>query len=80
MATYRQHLEEQAKQEREREKEFDAAVTAELEKQWAGRLEQWRKERQARRKLMQEVMDTRKKQLEEQSKIFGAIASLHCYK
>ncbi len=67
VARYRQYLQEQAKLESEREKEFDAAVTAELEKQWRGRLEQWKKEREARRKLMQEVMETRKQQIEELS-------------
>ena len=68
IAKYRQYLDEQAQQEREREKEFEAVVTAELEKQWRGRIEQWKKEREARRKLMQEVMETRKKQIEEHSK------------
>jgi len=68
VARYRKYLEEQAQKEREREKAFEAIVIAELEKQWRVRVEQWKKEREARRKLMQEVMETRKKQIQEQSK------------
>lgn len=68
MRIYREYLAEQAHEEEQREKELDTLVNAEVEKNWAKRLEQWRKEREARRKLMQDVLDTRKKQIEEKCK------------
>lgn len=68
MRIYREYLAEQAREEERREKELDTLVNAEVEKNWAKRLEQWRKEREARRKLMQDVLDTRKKQIEEKCK------------
>lgn len=65
MRIYREHLAEQAREEEKREREVDALVNSEVEKQWAKRLEQWRKEREARKKLMQDVLNERKKQVEE---------------
>lgn len=65
MRIYREHLAEQAREEEKREREVDALVNSEVEKQWAKRLEQWRKEREARMKLMQDVLNERKKQVEE---------------
>ena len=53
------------KKKEDREKELDALIQAEVEKQWARRLEQWKQEKAARRKLMQDVLNTRKKQIEE---------------
>ena len=68
MRIYWEYLAEQAREEEQRDKELDTLVNAEVEKNWAKRLEQWRKEREARRKLMQDVLDTRKKQIEEKCK------------
>ena len=68
MRIYREYLAEQAREEERREKELDTLVNAEVEKNWAKRLEQWRKEREARRKLMQDVLNTRKTQIEEKCK------------
>lgn len=65
MQKYRDYLATQAQEEEKREKELDALVNAEVQKQWAKRVEQWRMERQARKKLMQDVLDTRKKQIQE---------------
>lgn len=65
MRIYREHLAEQAREEEKREREVDALVNSEVEKQWAKRLEQWRKEREARKRLMQDVLNERKKQVEE---------------
>ena len=62
---YRTYLQEQAEENAKLEKELDAIVSAEVEKQWARRLAQWRKERDARKKLMQDVLETRKKQVQE---------------
>lgn len=65
MHIYREYLAKQRKEEEEREKELDVLIQEEVEKQWARRLEQWRQEKVARRKLMQDVLDTRKRQVEE---------------
>ena len=65
MHIYRDYLDKQKKEEEEREKELDALIQGEVEKQWARRIEQWRQEKAARKKLMQDVLNTRKKQIEE---------------
>ena len=65
MHIYHDYLDKQKKEEEEREKELDSLIQAEVEKQWARRIEQWRQEKVARKKLMQDVLDTRKRQIEE---------------
>ena len=65
---YRNYLAEAKEQERERELELESALSAEVQKQWAKRVEQWRKEREARRKLMDDVLKTRKEQIKEKCK------------
>ncbi|KAJ3102857.1 Cilia- and flagella-associated protein 53 [Phlyctochytrium planicorne] len=63
MQLYREHLLEQQKIEREREKEIDRLQREENDKLWRNRSEKWRKEQLARDTLMQEVLDGRKEQL-----------------
>ena len=46
---------------------MDDLVTSEVRRQWAKRAEQWKKEKEARKKLMKDVIDTRRKQIEERS-------------
>ena len=70
MAIYREYLAKQRKEEEEREKELDVLIQAEVEKQWARRLEQWRQEKAARKKLMQDVLDTRKQQIKEKCQFY----------
>ena len=65
MLRYREYLAEQAREEERLEQELDRLVTAEVEKQWAKRRDAWRREREARRQLMQDVLQTRRKQIEE---------------
>ena len=65
MHIYREYLDKQKKEEEEREKGLDALIQGEVEKQWARRIEQWRQEKAARKKLMQDVLNTRKQQIEE---------------
>ena len=65
MLRYREYLAEQAREEERMEQELDRMVTAEVEKQWAKRREAWRREREARRQLMQDVLRTRRSQIEE---------------
>ncbi|CAI8040664.1 Cilia- and flagella-associated protein 53 [Geodia barretti] len=62
---YRSYLAEAKREERQREQELDSLLTAEVEKQWAKRTQQWRKEREARRKLMDDVLKTRRQQIKE---------------
>ncbi len=69
MNLYRQYLAEQAKEEERVERELDALINSEVAKQWAKRTEQWKREREARAKLMQEVLDTRKQQIKEKCKL-----------
>ena len=61
---YRSFLAEAEKKERQRELELDALLSVEVEKQWAKRAAQWRKEREARRKLMDDVMKARRQQVQ----------------
>jgi hypothetical protein len=62
---YRSYLAEAKREERQREQELDSLLSAEVEKQWAKRTQQWRKEREARRKLMDDVLKTRRQQIKE---------------
>ena len=63
MQQYRQHLIEQRKIEEVREKELDSLINVEVEKQWNKRVENWRMEKQARNKLMKDVLEDRKIQV-----------------
>lgn len=49
---------------------MDALLTAEVEQQWGKRVAQWRKEKEARRKLMDDVMQTRRQQVQEKCEMF----------
>lgn len=69
MRIYREHLAEQAREEEKRERELDGLLTAQVEKQWAKRMEQWRKEREARKKLMKDVMENRRVQIQEKCRL-----------
>ena len=66
---YRSYLAEAKREERQREQELDSLLSAEVEKQWARRTEQWHKEREARRKLMDDVMKTRRQQIQEKCRL-----------
>lgn len=48
--------------------ELDSLLNREVEQQWAKRMAQWCTEREARRKLMDDVMKTRRQQVQEKSK------------
>jgi hypothetical protein len=65
MQMYRQHLAEQKAEEERREKEVNELVAMEVEKQWAKRIAQWRKEREARKRLLDDVIHTRQQQIKE---------------
>lgn len=62
---YRKYLQEQMRLEQQREAEIDRMISAEVERQWQKRLSQWAKERNARKRLMEEVLAIRRQQVEE---------------
>ncbi|KAM9329687.1 cilia- and flagella-associated protein 53 [Gastrophryne carolinensis] len=62
---YRQYLAEQLDEEKRQEREMDKLIEAELEKSWAKRAEQLRLEKEARNRLMRDVLDTRRLQIKE---------------
>lgn len=74
MNLYRQYRADQAREEERVERELDALITSEVAKQWAKRTEQWKREREARAKLMQEVLDSRKQQIKEKRKLASHIS------
>ena len=55
------------KEEEERERELERLVNEEVEKKWAHTMKQYRLERDARQKLLANVMKTREEQIEERS-------------
>ncbi len=65
MRIYRQHLQEQAEEERRREKELDTVVSVEVEKQWEKKMDHWQREAEARQKLLHDVLDIRKEQVQD---------------
>ncbi|KAM3937562.1 cilia- and flagella-associated protein 53 [Leptodactylus fuscus] len=62
---YRQYLAQQLEEEKRQEREMDKLIEAELEKSWAKRAEQLRLEKEARNRLMKDVMETRRLQIQE---------------
>lgn len=56
------------KEVEEREKDLERMVNDEVEKRWKHTMEQYKLEREARKQLMANVMQTRQQQVEERSK------------
>ncbi|KAI9344867.1 tumor suppressor, Mitostatin-domain-containing protein [Obelidium mucronatum] len=63
MQLYREHLLEQRRLERERDREIARLEKVEADKLWGARAEKWQKEQKARDKLMVEVLSGRRDQL-----------------
>ena len=59
----------QKEEEARREAEVDRLIDEDVEKMWQKKIAQWRIEREARNRLMQDVMETRKRQLQEKCKL-----------
>ena len=72
MAYCKTNRQEQA----DREKLLEKLVNEEVEKQWAKKMEQYRKEREARRRLMDNVLKSREQQIEERSELIGIVQSI----
>ncbi|KAJ6662943.1 hypothetical protein lerEdw1_010764 [Lerista edwardsae] len=62
---YRAYLAQQKEEERRQEKEMDKLRAEELEKMWVRRAENERAMKEARKRLLKEVLDTRRLQIEE---------------
>ncbi|KAJ3029351.1 UNVERIFIED_CONTAM: Cilia- and flagella-associated protein 53 [Siphonaria sp. JEL0065] len=63
MQLYREHLLEQRRLEKERDREIARMEKVEADKLWGARAEKWQKEQKARDKLMVEVLSGRRDQL-----------------
>ncbi|XP_067279903.1 cilia- and flagella-associated protein 53 [Pseudorasbora parva] len=62
---YREYLAEQLKEQKRQEDETEQLFESELQQAWARREAQWRLEKAARDRLMKDVMDTRRLQIQE---------------
>ncbi|XP_050400644.1 cilia- and flagella-associated protein 53 [Patella vulgata] len=60
---YRTYLQQLMEEERRKEKELDALCNEEVEKTWQKRLEGWRQERLARKRLLNDVLAGRAEQI-----------------
>ena len=62
---YRENLHRLMEEEKIRERELENLIQAEVEKMWQKRLAAWQTEREARKKLMQDVLAIRAQQVQE---------------
>ena len=67
-ARYNAYLQQMKKEEEEEERQLDKIIDTEVEKQWQKRLAQWRLEREARKQLLDNVLATRQKQVQDKRK------------
>jgi len=61
---YREHLKVAQAEQEAKERELERLCDIEIEKQWKARFDQWDREKLARKKLLKEVIDARKLQIE----------------
>lgn len=66
---YREYLRQLKEEEMAKEIELERLIHEEVEKMWQKRLNQWRLEREARKKLLADVLRGRAIQLQERCKI-----------
>ena len=59
------YLKQLAEEERAREAEMEAIINDEVERNWQKRIAQWRLEKEARKKMLSEVMAERSRQIQE---------------
>ncbi|CAL1530958.1 unnamed protein product [Lymnaea stagnalis] len=62
---FREYLRQLMEEEKAREKELEKMIQLEVEAAWEKRIDQWRKERQARKLLLDDVVAGRAKQIQE---------------
>ena len=66
---YMRYLDEQVEREKAAEKELEKLIDEEVEKQWSKRVKQWQLEREARRKMTEEMVVIRKQQIADKLKL-----------
>lgn len=62
---YREHLKQLYEEERIRERELEQLIQQEVERMWQKRLAAWKLEREARKKLLQDVLSVRAQQVQD---------------
>jgi len=62
---YRDYLRQVRDDERRRERELESVCDAEVERMWEQRVRQWRAEKAARQKLLDEVVEARRQQIQQ---------------
>jgi len=62
---YMRYLDEQVQKEKEAEKVLESLINDEVEKQWQKRFQQWQLEKEARRKMTEEMVVIRQQQISE---------------
>jgi len=62
---YRSYLKQQALEDAEHDREIDDLIDAEVKRQWQKRLDEWDRQKQARKRLMDNVLAVRRQQVEE---------------
>lgn len=68
---YRAYLKQLKEEEEQKERELDQLCDLEVEKMWDKRIKQWKLEKAARRKLLEDVMAARRLQLQEKCECGG---------
>lgn len=63
------YLKQLAVEEKAREAEMEAIINEEVEKNWRKRMAQWKLEKEARKKMLAEVMAERKRQIQQRCKL-----------
>ena len=61
---YRAYLAQLKEEEARNERELEKLINEEVEKNWQKKLAQWRMEKEARKKLLQEVLRGRQEQIQ----------------
>lgn len=62
---FRQQIMEQMTRDATNQAQIDRMKQADVDKVWNRRMEQWEKEEQARKKLMRDIYEEQKKQIQE---------------
>jgi len=66
-------------EERLREQEIERLCDSEVEKMWEKKVQQWKSEALTRQKLLQEVMESRRQQLQQKREFKFSILSKECF-
>ena len=72
---YRAYLQRLKADEEAREREIDKLCDVEVEKMWQKKIAQWKVERQARQTLLEQVMDGRRRQVEDKRECLDAVVT-----